>query len=42
VFMDPRNGEVLALVSLPAYDPNAFAVDYDFDQIGGVLPDIRA
>ena len=23
-------------------DPGAFAVDYDFDQIGNVLPDIRA
>jgi penicillin-binding protein 2 len=29
VFMDPRNGEVLSLVSLPAYDPNAFAVGID-------------
>jgi len=29
VFMDPRNGEVLSLVSLPAYDPNAFAVGMD-------------
>ncbi len=29
VFMDPRDGEVLALVSLPAYDPNAFAVGID-------------
>jgi penicillin-binding protein 2 len=26
VAMDPRNGEVLALVSHPSYDPNAFAV----------------
>ncbi|MDD5109657.1 MAG: penicillin-binding protein 2 [Patescibacteria group bacterium] len=25
IAMDPRNGEVLALVSLPAYDSNAFA-----------------
>jgi len=25
VAMDPRNGDVLALVSKPAYDPNAFA-----------------
>lgn len=25
VALDPRNGEVLALVSQPAYDPNAFA-----------------
>jgi penicillin-binding protein 2 len=27
--LDPRSGEVLALVSLPAYDPNAFAVGID-------------
>jgi penicillin-binding protein 2 len=26
VIMDPRNGEILALVSHPSYDPNAFAV----------------
>ena len=26
VVMDPRNGEILALVSHPNYDPNAFAV----------------
>jgi penicillin-binding protein 2 len=26
VAMDPRNGEILALVSHPSYDPNAFAV----------------
>ncbi len=26
VAMDPRNGEVLAMVSRPAFDPNAFAV----------------
>jgi penicillin-binding protein 2 len=26
VVMDPRNGEILALVSHPSYDPNAFAV----------------
>ena len=25
-FMDPRNGEILAMTSLPAYDPNDFAV----------------
>ena len=28
-FLDPRNGEVLALVSLPAYDPNDFAAGID-------------
>ena len=27
--MDPRNGEVLSLVSLPAYDPNSFAGGVD-------------
>src|ERR1035437_1729080 len=26
IAMDPRNGEILALVSHPSYDPNAFAV----------------
>jgi penicillin-binding protein 2 len=26
VAMDPRNGEILALVSHPSYDPNAFAI----------------
>ena len=29
VMLDPRSGEVLALVSLPAYDPNAFARGID-------------
>ncbi len=29
VVLDPRSGEVLALVSLPAYDPNKFAVGID-------------
>jgi len=29
VVIDPRNGEVLSLVSLPAYDPNAFASGID-------------
>lgn len=31
VFLDPWNGEVLALASLPAYDPNAFAGGIDRD-----------
>jgi penicillin-binding protein 2 len=29
VILDPRSGEVLAYVSLPAYDPNAFAAGID-------------
>jgi len=29
VILDPRNGEVFALVSLPAYDPNDFAAGID-------------
>lgn len=29
VVLDPRNGEVLSLVSLPAYDPNRFATGID-------------
>mgnify|MGYP001263787615 CR=1 FL=1 len=31
VVLDPQSGEVLALVSLPAYDPNAFATGIDRD-----------
>ena len=31
VVLDPRTGEILALVSLPAYDPNAFALGIDQD-----------
>ena len=29
VILDPRSGEVLSLVSLPAYDPNKFAIGID-------------
>jgi penicillin-binding protein 2 len=29
VMLDPRSGEVLSLVSLPAYDPNVFATGID-------------
>jgi penicillin-binding protein 2 len=29
VVLDPRSGEVLSLVSLPAYDPNRFAIGID-------------
>jgi penicillin-binding protein 2 len=27
--LDPRNGEIIAMTSLPAYDPNSFAVGID-------------
>jgi penicillin-binding protein 2 len=30
VILDPNSGEVLSLVSLPAYDPNKFAMGIDF------------
>ena len=33
VVLDPRSGEILALVSLPAYDPNAFALGIDQDTL---------
>ena len=29
VMLDPRNGEILSLVSLPAFDPNAFSGGID-------------
>jgi len=29
VVLDPRNGEILALASVPSYDPNAFAAGID-------------
>ena len=31
IVLDPQTGEVLSLVSLPAYDPNAFATGIDYD-----------
>jgi penicillin-binding protein 2 len=31
VVLDPQSGEVLSLVSLPAYDPNDFALGIDFE-----------
>ena len=36
VVMDPRTGEVLALASVPAYDPNAFALGIDADTWGAL------
>ena len=39
VVLDPRSGEVLALVSRPAYDPNAFASGIDAAAWGKLLAD---
>lgn len=39
VAMDPRNGEILAMVSRPAFDPNAFAVRVSRDEWNRLLTD---
>ena len=39
VVLDPRSGEVLSLVSLPAYDPNKFAVGIDSKTWSSLLND---
>jgi len=39
VALDPNNGEVLALASLPAYDPNAFAGGIDSATWDGLISD---
>ena len=41
VAMDPRNGEILALVSHPNYDPNAFAVRIHRDEWNKLITDPR-
>ena len=35
VILDPNNGDVLAFTSIPAYDPNAFAVGHRSRDVGG-------
>src|SRR5579863_891893 len=39
IAMDPRNGEILALVSHPSYDPNAFAVRIHRDEWNKLITD---
>jgi penicillin-binding protein 2 len=39
VVLDPNSGEVLSLVSLPAYDPNKFAVGIDSASWSALLTD---
>lgn len=41
VVMDPRNGEILALVSHPSFDPNAFAVRIHRDEWNKLITDPR-
>jgi penicillin-binding protein 2 len=41
VVMDPRNGEILAMVSHPSYDPNAFAVRIKRDEWNKLITDPR-
>jgi penicillin-binding protein 2 len=39
ILLDPSSGEVLALTSLPSYDPNAFAVGIDRDALSALNTD---
>jgi penicillin-binding protein 2 len=39
IVLDPRNGDVLTLVSLPSYDPNAFAAGIDRAAYQALLTD---
>lgn len=39
ILMDPRNGEVLALVSTPSYDANTFSLPQQDAEIGALLSD---
>ncbi|HKF48143.1 MAG TPA: penicillin-binding protein 2 [Terracidiphilus sp.] len=41
IAMDPRNGEILALVSHPNFDPNAFAVKIHRDEWNALITDPR-
>ena len=39
VAMDPRNGEILAMVSRPSFDPNAFAIKIDRSEWNKLITD---
>ncbi len=39
VAMDPRNGEILAMVSRPSFDPNAFAIKIDRTEWNKLISD---
>ena len=39
IVLDPRTGDVLTLVSLPAFDPNAFAAGIDRDAYQALITD---
>lgn len=39
IFMDPKNGEILSMVSSPAFDPNVFVDRYDPDLLSGYFRD---
>ncbi len=41
VALDPRNGQVLALASFPAYDPNSFSGSFDHEQWSDLMNDER-
>lgn len=41
VVLDPRTGEVLVFASVPAYDPNAFAMGIDGETWGALNSDAR-
>ena len=40
IAMDPRNGEILAMVSIPTYDNNRFATHIDLDYYQALLENI--